>query len=226
MVVNLDPYLKIIENGDVPGATCVDQSGRVISSVPSIVKAARKGVSGRIECKQITQCNLFRMNNENMIWIGAGKQYIPTCPTKYEKLCHAALESSMLLLIRSNMRSYTLLIEIYDIPQRWRLNDEDKDIIVANKQQKEDEDVIDLTKEDYEIRGAVDINDTTSNVNKELSKPTMIRDRNMEGEEHIVVLKEKADISIIRYINQDNQIITGSLSQRHLCHLVNPYLYL
>ncbi|KAI8986961.1 hypothetical protein BDB01DRAFT_834051 [Pilobolus umbonatus] len=38
MVVNLDPYLKIIENGDVPGVTCVDQSGHVISSVPSIVR--------------------------------------------------------------------------------------------------------------------------------------------------------------------------------------------
>ncbi|KAI8985052.1 hypothetical protein BDB01DRAFT_905492, partial [Pilobolus umbonatus] len=50
MVVHLDPYLKIIENGDVPGVTCEDQSGHVISSVPSIVKTSKKCVSGRIEC--------------------------------------------------------------------------------------------------------------------------------------------------------------------------------
>ncbi|KAI8986056.1 hypothetical protein BDB01DRAFT_834829 [Pilobolus umbonatus] len=62
MAVNLAPYLKIIENGDIFGVTCVDQKGKAISSVPSI--ASNKEHSHKVAESPYSYAKLRRIEDE------------------------------------------------------------------------------------------------------------------------------------------------------------------
>ncbi|KAI8997162.1 hypothetical protein BDB01DRAFT_845840 [Pilobolus umbonatus] len=145
IVVNLDPYLKIIEDGDAPDVTCVDQSGHVISSVPSIVKAARKGVSGRIECPFKLNGNRVINKNREIIWcikLVSKKEHshkVAESPYSYAKLRRiedeeshqrivAMIESSVSnVAIANTMNSSGLVVlpkDIANIKQKLRFADD------------------------------------------------------------------------------------------------------